>query len=255
MSLAQCLTTVQQGDPERFALLAGGDETAKARLLPLYALNLEFARAAWASKEPMVAEMRLQWWIDAFEDLLEGKPPRAHPALDAAAFLHEDPSALVVLQAMVEARRWDVWREPFESEAALWHHLNATGAALIWLGAQTLGEVEEAVIRSFGQAAALAQWFRAVPEMIDKGLTPLAEAEDEAVIRLAQEGLRRLSVARAGRPALSGRGLPAMLPGFETEAILRQVVSDPSRVFKGTLGQSEFRKRGRLAWVALSGRW
>lgn len=255
MSFEQCLATVEQGDPERFALLAGVEAAARARLVPLYALNLEFARAAWASKEPMVAEMRIQWWVDAFEDLLEGRGARAHPALDAAAFLHEEPSALVVLQAMAEARRWDVWREPFESEAALWNHLNATGAGLMWLGAQSLGEVKEPVVRGFGQAVALANWFRAVPGMIEKGMTPLVEAEDAAVVRLAEDGLRRLRSARAERQSLSGQGMAALLPGFEAEAILRQVAAEPARVFEGRLGQSEFRRRGRLAWVALSGRW
>ena len=255
MSLGHCAEMVEQGDPERFALLAGTTEAVRERLLPLYALNLEFARAAWASKEPMVAEMRIQWWVDCLEDLLEGKPARVHPALDAAAFLHEDHEALTVLQAIAEARRWDVWREPFSSAACLWHHLNATGGALVWLCARALGEEQEGIIRQYGQAVALAAWLRAVPDMVGRGLQPLPSDEDAAIAALAREGLAHLAAARGQRARVSAQALPALLPGFEAEAILEQAAANPALVREGGLGQSEFRRRGRLAWVALSGRW
>jgi Holliday junction DNA helicase RuvA len=36
---------------------------------------------------------------------------------------------------------------------------------------------------------------------------------------------------------------------------LRQALADPRRVIEGTLGLSEFARRGGLAWAAITGRW
>jgi hypothetical protein len=51
---------------------------ARAVLFPLYAFNLEVSRAPWVTEEPMIAEMRLQFWRDVAEEIGQGAPPRAH---------------------------------------------------------------------------------------------------------------------------------------------------------------------------------
>ena len=62
MSLDACADLVARGDPDRWQALMAAPVAARAKLLPLFALNLELARIPWATKEPMIAEMRLQWW-------------------------------------------------------------------------------------------------------------------------------------------------------------------------------------------------
>ncbi|TNF18762.1 MAG: phytoene synthase, partial [Rhodobacteraceae bacterium] len=57
-----CAAIVEKGDPDRFASAMAAPVAARARLFPLYAFNLEVARAPWVTQEPMIAEMRLQWW-------------------------------------------------------------------------------------------------------------------------------------------------------------------------------------------------
>ena len=48
---------------------------------------------------------------------------------------------------------------------------------------------------------------------------------------------------------------PALLAGWQTEALLKQVVADPLLVVQGRMGQSEFSRRGGLLWQAVTGRW
>ncbi len=67
MSLAACAALVERGDPDRFLAVMAAPAWARARLFPLYAFNLEVARAPWVTEEPMIAEMRLQWWRDVVE--------------------------------------------------------------------------------------------------------------------------------------------------------------------------------------------
>ena len=72
---------------------------------------------------------------------------------------------------------------------------------------------------------------------------------------MARDGLRRIALARASRHGLTPSARPALYAGWHASAILRQAASDPSRVADGRLGMSEFGKRARLLWVALTGRW
>ncbi|TMV82105.1 phytoene synthase, partial [Thioclava sp. BHET1] len=72
MTTAYCKALVEARDPDRFLVSAALPEAAQARLWPLYALNLELARAPWASEQPLVSEMRLQWWVDALAETAQG---------------------------------------------------------------------------------------------------------------------------------------------------------------------------------------
>ena len=73
MSLQACADLVQRGDPDRFAAAMAAPVAARKVLFPLYAFNLEVARAPWVTEEPMIAEMRLQWWRDALGEIGGGR--------------------------------------------------------------------------------------------------------------------------------------------------------------------------------------
>ncbi|MBT7342217.1 MAG: phytoene synthase, partial [Rhodobacteraceae bacterium] len=69
MSLQACANLVARADPERFAAAMAAPFAARAVLLPIYAASIEVARAPWLTQEPMIAEMRLHWWRDVFEEI------------------------------------------------------------------------------------------------------------------------------------------------------------------------------------------
>ncbi|MFM7443344.1 MAG: squalene/phytoene synthase family protein, partial [Tabrizicola sp.] len=72
MSVDACAELVSRGDPDRFRAVMAAPAFARAQLLPLYAFNLEVARAPWVTEEPLIAEMRLQWWRDVVENAASG---------------------------------------------------------------------------------------------------------------------------------------------------------------------------------------
>ena len=61
MSIQACADLVHRGDPDRFAAIMAAPVGARERLFPIFAFNLEVARAPWVTAEAMIAEMRLQW--------------------------------------------------------------------------------------------------------------------------------------------------------------------------------------------------
>ncbi|AWD20656.1 phytoene/squalene synthase family protein [Fuscovulum blasticum] len=252
MSLEACARLVERGDPDRFLTVRAAPLWAREQLLPLYAFNLEVARAPWVTQEPLIAEMRLQFW----RDVVTEDSPRAHEVAGPLQALIRDAGLPVaVLDRLVAARRWDVWREPFEDRAAFDGYIQETAGGLMWLAARALGAPDgaEAAVRAYGWAAGLANFLRAVPELVARGRHPLPEGVE--VADLAQAGLDRLAQARAARATVP-RGLaPALLAGWQAGGLLALAAREPAAVTEGRLHLPEFRRRGGLLWQALSGRW
>lgn len=258
MSLTACAEMVEKGDPDRFAATMAAPPASRASLWPLYAANLEIARAPWASAEPMVAEMRLQWWIDTLGDLAEGRLRSGHAVTEALApMLAADPALARLLQTLAEARRWDCWRDPFEDRAAFDAYLDATAGNLMWAAARALGAPDsaESATRDFAWAAGLAQWFRAAPELEARGRIPFVDGRPESLATLAAAARARIARARAAAGSIPKSARPALWTAPVADALLRQAVTDPARIAAGTLGTSPFRKSGALAWNALTGRF
>jgi phytoene/squalene synthetase len=259
MTVAACAALVERGDPDRFLAVMAAPVAARAPLFALYAFNLEVARAPWVTQEAMIAEMRLQWWRDTVAALAEPGPVRAHEVVaPLAEVVRGQRLPVAVMDRMIEARRWDIYREPFEDRAAFDSYLEDTGAGLMWLAASALGAPPEAepAARAAGWAAGLAAFLRAVPELEARGRRPLVDGRaEEAVAGLARDGLARLAEAKRARGRVPPGAGAAFLSGWQTEALLRQVLADPRRVPEGTLGLSEFARRGGLAWAAITGRW
>lgn len=247
MTIAACAELVRRGDPDRFLAVMAAPVEARARLFPLYAFNLEVARAPWVTQEPLIAEMRLQWWRDVVENAASGAA-RAH---EVAGPLHdlirvaELPAE--VLDHLIAARRWDIHKEPHES---LPDYLEDAGAGLMWLAARALGAPDKAegAVRSYGWATAAAGYLRAVPELRSRGRQPLPDGMTPQ--DLGRSGLERLAAARKGRGALPKAVAPALLSGWQTEGILRRAVAG-----NASLDLPEVQKRWGLLWQAVTHRW
>ena len=245
MSLAACAALVERGDPDRFLSAMAAPVAARARLFPLYAYNLELARAPWVTAEPLIAEMRLQWWRDAVAEVAGGAPARAHEVMEPLAAVIRAGVPGSLLDGIAAARRRDVARAPFADAAELWDYLDTTGGALMWASVLALGGAGEAGARRVGRAGALAAWLMAVPRVEARGWPALPAGTDPAA--LAREGLAMLAA-----PA-RGPGAPALRAAWRAGAILRQAATEPARVREGRLGTSEFRRRASLLWRVWTG--
>lgn len=254
VTVAACAALVERGDPDRFLAVMAAPVAARAQLFPLYAFNLEVARAPWVTDEPLIAEMRLQWWRDVVETAASGTA-RAHEVAGPLHDLIRDFGLPVdVLDHLIAARRWDIGREPHPDVAALGDYLEDTGAGLMWLAARALGAPDgaEEAVRNFGWATAAAGYLRAVADLRARGRQPLPEGlSPEALARMGQQRLRR---ARAGRRVIPRAVTPALLTGWQTAGLLRLAASDPARVTEGRLALSEFARRGGLIRASLTGR-
>lgn len=247
-----CARIVETGDVFRFRCAMSAPLAARKVLFPLYAFNVEVSRAPWVTAEPMIAEMRLQWWRDVCEEIGAGGDVRRHEvATPLAAVL--DAQGAAALDELVAIRRWDIYKDAFENAAHFEKYIDQTSGNLMWTTARLLGARDEVAIRDAGYAAGMAAWFRAIPALEKQGRLPLVDGTAQAVAALASGALSRLKKSRTARAKIPTAARAALLPAAGAEAVLKAARADPARVGDGTLppmGQGL-----RFTMRAATGRW
>ncbi len=244
MSLQACADLVAMGDPDRFAAAMAAPVKAREVLFPIYAFNVEVARAPWVTSEPMIGEMRLQWWRDALEEIAGAGDVRKHEVTEPLSAVLDGEGA-GILDKLVQSRRWDLYTDAFEDEGHFGEYLDATGGGLMWAAGRALGARDEAAFRIIGRASALANLFLAVPDLEARGRKPLVDGRPEAVQTLAVAALEEL-----GRVSDPQEGRVALLAAWRARVLLGRAAKDPRRVAAGTLAESEFRRRFALIRAA-----
>ncbi len=255
MNVSACAALLERGDPDRFVATMAAPPVAREVLFPLFAFNLEVARAPWVATEPMIAEMRLQFWRDVVEDIGNGKQPRAHKVAEPLAQIIE-PNHVDSLDALIEARRWDIYRGAFEDETHFEKYINATSGNLIWTAAQLLGaetSAEEAV-RDLAYAAGIAGLLRAAPELEARGRIPLLDGSASGIRSLAKAAMTRWQQGRADQKKIAKPARTALYCLWRTPATLTRAIESPQAVADGALDESDFAKKARLMRVAFSNR-
>ncbi|MDW3222184.1 MAG: squalene/phytoene synthase family protein [Paracoccaceae bacterium] len=247
--LTACAALVEKGDPDRFAAAMASPVAARRVLFPLYAFNVEVSRAPWVTQEPMIAEMRLQWWRDALEEIGTGAVVRRHEVVTPLASII-DAEGAKVLDRLVAARRWDIYKDAFEDAGHFESYLNETAAGLMWVAARALGVTDtggEGAIRKLGRATGLARFLQAVPALEAQGRIPLVDGRAEAISLLAQTMQADCPSAREVKSILTKTARPAMTEAFLTNPVLSQIAKEPQRVADDAIAVHPLR-RSYLLW-------
>ncbi|MDR9483994.1 MAG: squalene/phytoene synthase family protein [Sediminimonas sp.] len=255
--LTACADLVARADPDRLLAVMAAPPALRAVLFPIYAFNVEVSRAPWVTQEPMIAEMRLQWWRDVLDEIRQGRAPRPHEVATPLSGLL-DADGAEMLDQLVAARRWDIYRDPFEDAAHFEEYINRTSGHLILVAARAAAPVDARaaeVIGQAGYATGLANWFRAIPALEAAGRKPLPDGRGEAVRDLAHDGLRRLRDARARRDAVPRAVAPVLYAAWQAGPILRRAAAKPGRVADGRVEPSGVGKRAALMLRAATRRW
>jgi len=252
-----CAERVRQLDPLRFLSAMAAPPEQRAALMILYAFNLEVARAPWASKEEVLAEMRLQWWLDQVGEIYENGKVSAHMVMTPLAELvqrHALPRA--VLEAMITARRWDIYREPFADRAAFEKFIQDTAGGLLRLSCQVLDppEMPDAeALAAHAHARGVAAMLLAVPDYRNRGRIPFPEMRLAEIQKLAQIAYISSKNSKNMLKKYHKPALYALRSGWWAPAVLKRAATEPDRVFSGTLMASPFRLRLGLIWKTTYG--
>lgn len=242
--MSELAEAVRTGDPDRFWPTMAAAAAIRDRLWPVYAVNLHLARAPWASDQPILAEMRLQWWIDALGRVATGQVREADPAE-----LRALPTEVAAqLATVAEARRAECWGEPFADTQDLMQFIDGTGGGVAVAAGLALGAAlaDRPELVQLGRAQGLAAYLRAAPILSARGRDRLGQIQPSLLAELA----RRVA---ADRPRLRRELAPAGYPAALAWAVLRRAARDPAAILTGRLDLSEFARRAILARLAVFG--
>lgn len=249
-----CAEQVARADPDRFMAAMAAPPAAREVLFPLYAFNVEITRAPWMTKEPMIAQMRMQYWRDILEEIRVGNAPRPHEvATPLAAMLK--PQDVGLLDQLIVARDWDIHSDPFENDESFETYIKHTSGNLMLVAARIFGAAEAQTVYDFAYGAGIANYLCAVPKLEVAGRVPLLDGRPEAIQELAKNALLRLTKARKNRHSIVPQARAALLSGWQSAALLKQAIAAPQRVADGTLGLSDFYRKLKLMTVSMTRLW
>ena len=251
-----------RADEARFRAAFFAEESAREALFGLIALDLELARISGSVSEPMLGDIRLEWWRGALLDVVAGKTGGTHPAIEALEGAAVDRDRA---EALVGARRFELAGEP-PDEAGLAGYLDGLAE---WqaLSVGVLGGDEQAkrVAAQIGRAEATARFLMLLPMFAARGFAPLAEAEDrrllldgktpEVVKGLAENALADLAKARGERAQVAWRLRAPLLSIRSVEPLLRAAAGGEFDLFQNAWRPSPVRAQMTFLFAAMSGRY
>jgi phytoene synthase len=242
----------RQYDRDRYqtALFAPADR--QGALFALYAFNYEIARVREIVTQPMLGQIRLQWWREIVDAAFAGVPPRQHDVAEPlAAMIGDVAPTRAHFDRMIDTRERDLADEPPATMAALEAYAEGTAATLLYLALEVLGVAQPAArasAREIGIGYALAGLLRAMPfharsgrSYIPAELTARASLDprdyaglrDTAQLRTAAAEIAEAAAGHLQKARLNRREFPRSA----CAAMLSAVVADR---FLARLKQADF---------------
>lgn len=221
------------GDIDRYLAALLAPRQARSDLIALTAFLGEVARIPALVNEPMMGEIRLQWWRDAIvtdpDGTSTGSP--VADALRAAIDRHRLPESL--FDGLLAARSHDLVPHPVDEGQSVDAYLDATEGNAFRLAAHILGapmsNEADGALTAAGQACGRVRLLRALPAAVAMGRvlpppesTPGAQAAvDWAAVAKPLIVGARAWLAEMRRRAASENGVnAAILPAALVEPYL-----------------------------------
>ena len=276
--LTYCVDQIRRLDHDRYLCALFAPSADQARLFALYAFNQEIARVREIVSEPVIGQMRLQWWRDALAEMAAGTV-RAHPVAQALAQAMEGrPVRAELFERLLTAREMDLGDEPPADVAALEAYAADTSSALLQAGLDLLGIADASAneaARHVGLAWSLVGLLRAVPfharrrrlylpadllaganidrERLFEGRP--GESLRQITRHLAERATEHLARARATRGAVPRAARPVLLPAILADTHLRRLAHAGYDPFAHVLRRPVGGEALRLSWAAVRSRY
>ncbi len=269
---AYCEGLLRREDKDRWLASLFVPRERRPHIHALYAFSLEAARVREIVSEPLLGEIRFQWWREALDGAADAKAnPVAAALLDTIARfdLPEAP-----LRELIVARAADLYREPMESVAALESYTKATCSNLFCIAALVLDGEEDTASRDTALHAGIAYGItgliQALPWHCARGqvfvpaeiLQAHGVSRDDFVagqsspaVLAALAELRALARAHnnifyARLPGLAEKSRPAFLPACLCEPYLRLMEKPGYEPFKTVIELPQWRRQWILRRAA-----
>ncbi len=145
-----CLDLVRSDDPDRYLLSLFAPQRVHRGLWALYAFNQEVAKIRETVSEPMLGEIRIQWWQDVINEIEEGRVREQPVIIELANLMTEHASIKLELNELLAARRNEISGEGSADFGSLKLYANQVGGALYYAASKI---IHSKLTKEAGQAA------------------------------------------------------------------------------------------------------
>lgn len=274
-SAEYCRTLVKRDDPDRYLLSLFAPSEKQRSVWALLAFNQEIAKIKDTVSEPMLGEIRVQWWQDVLEELVQGHV-REQPVIQELANLVKDSQTFSLMQKLVDARKQDFDNDQGSSFESLKLYTYGVGGTLyeanMRLQLEDFSEAAVTASQDLGAAWAMLGLVRAIPHSWTTNAKPLTsdmasgmhtqDAEDaylllkpviSDMLTFAEEKKANAASLRA-KLRKQERSLLrlASLIGLYQD-VLKKHEGNPFKA--GQHEVSDFKKISRLMWASITGRY
>jgi phytoene synthase len=270
---------VRRHDRDRYQTALFAPAERREALFTLYAFNYEVARVRESVTQPMLGQIRLQWWREVVDAAYAGAPAREHlVAGPLAALIARLAPIRQHFERIIDARERDLDDAPPADLAALTDYAEGTSGRLLQLVLEALGATEPATAAAaeeVGIGYAFAGLLRAMPyhagagrsyipaELAERaGLNPndYLRRRDSPGLRtaaaeLTEAAAEHLAAARrqAGHPRREARA--ALLPAVIADGFLMRLRRAGYNPFAPELARPDPLQSWRLFAAALRNRF
>ncbi|MEQ8356966.1 MAG: phytoene/squalene synthase family protein [Kiloniellaceae bacterium] len=276
--LSACGALVERHDRDRYLSSLFAPEAEREQLFALFAFNHEVAKTAEVVSEPMLGRIRLQWWRESLDGIYGGVERQHEVVLPLAEAVRAKDLPRALLEAVVDAREFDLDAEPPEDLEALRHYAEGTSTVLLRAALWILGAADPAsreAAEHLGPAWAYLGLLRALPLharqkrcylpadlCADAGvdLQEVFELRSSPALRrvcgvLAEAAGQNLKAARRPAGRVPQAALPALLIARFADLYLRRLSVAGCDPFAEAVQAPAPGRVWRLAWGHWRGRF
>ncbi len=262
---------IKHHDRDRYLLAQFLPPAERQAFLVLVAFNMELAQIREKVSEPMLGRIRLQWWREALDDLMQGTL-RQHDVLEALApIITHYTLSLTYIHRMIDARELDIEESPPATIKELERYLDGTAGALMRLAMEVTGEASAPALEAgshAGQAWGYVGLLRALPyhaqqgkifipqEILEQyGLNPLSN--DHTMHHEAVEGIATWMLEKAQYHLAESDKKSANISKMARNLLLSNImVADyVSRLQKGSAKTQPEQITGPSPWTMVKMLW
>ncbi|MBI1207961.1 MAG: squalene/phytoene synthase family protein [Azospirillum sp.] len=281
-ALSYCGDQLRRFDNDRYLVALFAPADRREAVFALGAFNLEIAKTREVVSEPVLGQIRLQWWRDAIEQIYQAESPaaiRRHEVIQPlAAAVAAHGLSRNHFERLIDARQADLGDQPPATLACLVNYAEVTAAPLIRLGLESLGVGDgaaHAAADHLGIAWALTGLLRAVPtharqhrlclpadRIAHHGVAPQrlfdlkpGDQLRSVVAEVATAARDHLATARRLVRQVPRRAIPALLVGALADLYLGAIARAGHDVFAARVQKPHPFRPLRVAWRAWLGRY
>ena len=237
---------LKKADPDRYRAALMAEEHGRRDLLILYAFHYELSKVPDVTSEPMLGQIRYEWWREAIDEIYTGREVRRHEiSTPLAEMLLRTDVPRFWIDRLIDGRARDLDPQPFKDIDDAREYGRQTSGQLLQIAVKVLGGASNPKLLQLGEAWGLTGLARSYSYYHDRVLQNLpfenlVEAAKESYVS-GQGKVESAIFPAVGYTALVPKFLTRMqAPGFEPKT--------------DKVSYSPLAKQSRLMVMALRGK-